>query len=171
MRRSASVGSVPIWEESGGRFLSFQASRALHQICNSQAVLPRVQLVGKDWFNSCWGTYFPFTFFLSLFTFFFFLWLPFFYLCQGKAFALQNTNRRNFTVNFSLPKTFFVLQEGSNIQQTGSAVILHMILTSNKELEETFHKFNKTIEALVGPSNSMEAKQLGIALLIFLLLC
>lgn len=60
---------------------------------------------------------------------------------------------------FSYTQLF--LQEGSTIRQLGAALVLYILLTSDKQIEETFHAYNKIIEALVGHSDSMDMVQLG----------
>lgn len=40
-----------------------------------------------------------------------------------------------------------------------------MLLTHDKQIEETYHNYNKAIEALVGHSDSMDMTNLGIYIL------
>ena len=53
------------------------------------------------------------------------------------------------------------------MQQLGSAILLHMLLTQNKEIEDSFHVFNRIVESLVGPVNSLDVNHLGISSFFF----
>eukprot|EP00026_Physarum_polycephalum_P003451 Phypoly_transcript_03462.p1 GENE.Phypoly_transcript_03462~~Phypoly_transcript_03462.p1 ORF type:complete len:786 (+),score=111.21 Phypoly_transcript_03462:47-2404(+) len=57
-----------------------------------------------------------------------------------------------------------VAGEGSNLQQLGSAVLIHMLLSHNPKIEEIFDSYNRIVEVLVGPCNSMDVYQLGLLL-------
>jgi len=49
-------------------------------------------------------------------------------------------------------------------RQVGAAVVLHMLLSRDKNVEEKFRLFNKTINSLIGAPNSMDFHQLDLLL-------
>ncbi len=59
---------------------------------------------------------------------------------------------------------FFIFQDSSSPQQLGAAVVLHMLLATTPNVEQTYFLFNRTLEALVGATNSMTYNQLGMFL-------
>eukprot|EP00026_Physarum_polycephalum_P002656 Phypoly_transcript_02664.p1 GENE.Phypoly_transcript_02664~~Phypoly_transcript_02664.p1 ORF type:complete len:832 (+),score=150.64 Phypoly_transcript_02664:204-2498(+) len=54
--------------------------------------------------------------------------------------------------------------DGSSEQQLGAAVILHFLFLADRSIERIFLDFCRLTEALVGPTNSMDVRQLGVLL-------